>query len=54
MVLEWGTMDFGSAQMAKKSPLAEKLFSIEGVDRVFYGRGFISVCIKDETKWPNI
>ena len=44
-------MDFSSIRFTHISPLARKLFQIEGVIRVFYGKDFISVTKKDELDW---
>jgi hypothetical protein len=44
-------MDFSSIRFTHISPLARKLFSIDGVIRVFYGRDFISVTKKEEMDW---
>ena len=43
VVLESGTMDFRSASEATASPLAEKLFTIDGVEGVFFGFDFVSI-----------
>ena len=53
VVLEEGTRDFRSAQEAGDSPLAEKLFSVEGVEGVFFGFDFVSVT-KGDTEWQHI
>ena len=42
-VLETGTLDLRSRDAAAKSPLAERLFGIEGVNGVFFGSDFITV-----------
>lgn len=42
-VMETGTMDFGDSAAAQRSPLAQRLFEIEYVERVFFGSDFISV-----------
>ena len=49
VVMEKGTMDFASADTATPSPLAKRLFAIEGVERVFFGSDFVTV-----TKEPNL
>ncbi|CAE7569644.1 unnamed protein product [Symbiodinium necroappetens] len=46
---EAGTASFASFEEAKRSPLAERLFEVEGVTGVFFGSDFISVS-KDETQ----
>ena len=53
VVLEDGTMDFRSASDAEVSPLAHKLFTIEGVEGVFFGFDFVSVT-KGEADWQHI
>ena len=52
-VLESGTLDLRSPEAAAKSPLAERLFEIKGVDGVFFGSDFITVT-KDESDWPHL
>ena len=53
VVLEDGTMDFRSAAEAEQSPLAEKLFTIDGVEGVFFGFDFVSIT-KGDTDWQHI
>ncbi len=51
-VLEAGTADFPDGQSAVgKSPLAEALFSIEGISAVFFGSDFITVTKNDAMEW---
>lgn len=38
-----GTADFASAEAATRSPLATRLFALDGVARVFLGQDFITV-----------
>jgi Fe-S cluster biogenesis protein NfuA len=52
-VLETGTLDLRSAEDAAKSPLAERLFGINGVNGVFFGSDFITVS-KAEGDWPQL
>jgi Fe-S cluster biogenesis protein NfuA len=42
-VLDGGTMEFTSREDAARSPLAEKLFDVQGVTGVFYGSDFVTV-----------
>lgn len=44
-------MDYVSARFAHNSPLAMKLFDIDGVSRVFYAKDHISVGKKEEANW---
>lgn len=53
-VLGTGTADFASSEVAAKSPLAEALFSLPGVARVFLGADFITVTKTDETGWQAL
>ena len=46
-----GTMDYVSAKYADNSPLAQSLFSIEGITRVFYGGDHIAVGKQAEVGW---
>jgi len=46
-----GTADFPSADVAKRSPLADHLFGVEGVAGVFFGADFITVTKSDEKDW---
>ena len=53
VVLSSGTMDFRSAPEATASPLASRLFAVNGVTGVFFGTDFISVT-KGEAEWPHL
>ncbi len=48
MVMPHGTADFRDPDAAQQSPLAERLFQVDGVTGVFFGSDFVSVT-KDET-----
>jgi Fe-S cluster biogenesis protein NfuA len=52
-VLETGTLDLRDPTEAAKSPLAERLFAISGVDGVFFGSDFITVS-KSAGEWPQL
>ena len=52
-VLGDGTVDYRSKAEAAASPLASRLFEIEGVTGVFLGSDFISVT-KGDVEWPHI
>ena len=45
------TMDFSAMKFTHVSPMARKLFGIEGVNRVFYGKDFISVTKTEDVDW---
>ena len=50
-VVERGTADFGSASVASRSPLAERLFRVDGVERVFLGGDFVTVTKRSDKEW---
>lgn len=50
-VMPSGTADFTSVDAAKRSPLAERLFGIEGVNGVFLGMDFITVTKSGDRDW---
>ena len=52
-VLGAGTADFPTRESAAKSPLAQRLFEIEGVSGVFFGSDFITVS-KSTSDWPQL
>ena len=52
-VLAEGTLDMPSAEEAGQSPLAERLFEIDGVSGVFLGSDFITVT-KSAGEWPHL
>lgn len=47
-----GTVMFGSAMDAARSPLAKQLFRLQGVIGVFFGPDFITVTKGDDIDWP--
>jgi len=52
-VLESGTLDMRDPADAAKSPLAERLFAINGINGVFFGSDFITVS-KADGEWPQL
>jgi Fe-S cluster biogenesis protein NfuA len=52
-VLEGGTLEMRDAAEAAKSPLAERLFEIGGVNGVFFGSDFIAVS-KSAGEWHQL
>ncbi len=40
-----------SPRYTTNSPLARKLFNIDGVKRVFYGKDYISIAKADDIEW---
>jgi Fe-S cluster biogenesis protein NfuA len=51
VVMEKGTLDFAEAASARNSPLAKRLFAIEGVERVFFGADFVTVSKAADKDW---
>jgi len=49
-----GTADFKSKNLSQNSPLASRLFDIEGIDGVFLGSDFISVTKKENEEWFSL
>ncbi|WP_171175869.1 NifU family protein [Ruegeria sp. HKCCD8929] len=53
-VLEVGTADFPSSETATKSPLAARIFAVNGVTGVFFGNDFVTVTKADAVEWDHI
>lgn len=53
-VLQAGTADFPSLEAAETSPLAKRLFGVEGVVGVFFGPDFVTVTKDDAQDWTYI
>jgi len=53
-VLGEGTLDIVSPKDAAQSPLAERLFGIDGVHAVFLGSDFITVTKNEGKNWPEM
>jgi len=54
IILKTGTADFSSKDVASDSPLASRLFEIDGVSRVFLATDFISVTKDPQLDWNNL
>jgi Fe-S cluster biogenesis protein NfuA len=50
-VMTQGTADFKDPAAATRSPLAERLFQVQGVAGVFLGSDFVTVTKADEKDW---
>ncbi len=50
-VMGAGTANFPERESAGRSPLAERLFQIEGVTGVFLGSDFVTVAKADDKEW---
>lgn len=51
IVMTTGTADFRSADEGARSPLARRLFKLNGVEGVFFGRDFVSVTKEEVKDW---
>ena len=51
VVMEKGTVDFASVDTAGTSPLAKRLFAVDGVERVFFGADFVTVTKAADMDW---
>ena len=53
-VLKGGSVDFSSIESSSNSPLATRLFEIDGVSRVFLSSDFISVTKNSSLEWNSL
>ncbi|MGR3757251.1 MAG: NifU family protein [Tranquillimonas sp.] len=53
-VLDAGTADFPAPESAEKSPLASRLFAVDGVAGVFFGTDFVTVTKAPTVEWDHI
>ena len=53
-VMEQGTADFPDLDSANSSPLAKRLFALNGVTGVFLGNDFVTVTKQDSIDWEHI
>jgi Fe-S cluster biogenesis protein NfuA len=54
VIMTDGSADFANAAAALASPLAQRLFQIQGVERVFLGHDFITVSKTDGFEWVTL
>ena len=52
-VMAEGSADFPSPEGAEASPLATRIFAVDGVEAVFLGRDFVTVT-KGEAEWQHL
>ncbi len=50
-IMGQGTANFNDKETAVRSPLATRLFNVDGVDSIFLGSDFITVTKDDEQDW---
>lgn len=53
-VMPAGTADFTTVEAAANSPLAQRVFTVEGVSAVFFGPDFVTVTKTEGTDWNHI
>lgn len=53
-VLGGGGREFAGADAAATSPLAQALFAVEGVTRVYLGSDFLTITKGDAIEWPHL
>jgi Fe-S cluster biogenesis protein NfuA len=53
VVMQSGSADFPDRSGAEASPLADRIFAVDGVDAVFLGRDFVTVT-KGDVDWQHI
>ena len=53
-VLESGTADFPAPESVGPSPLASRLFAVDGVTGVFLGNDFVTVTKADAVDWDHV
>ncbi|TMV74457.1 NifU family protein [Thioclava sp. BHET1] len=53
-VLDAGTADFPSVESAEDSPLAIRIFAVEGVTGVFFGTDFVTVTKAEDLAWDHV
>ncbi len=53
-VLKTGSVDYSNKESSVSSPLASRLFEIDGVSRVFLSLDFISVTKETDLEWNNL
>lgn len=46
------SIEFLSGRDAHQSPLAKKMFAVDGVKTIFYGPDFLTVTKSEEAQWP--
>jgi Fe-S cluster biogenesis protein NfuA len=49
-----GVHDFPTSEAAVRSPLAQAIFAIDGVKRVYLGPDFVTVTKAETLEWPHV
>ena len=53
-IINNGSYNFPDKEKSKESPLAEKLFNIQNVKEVFFGKDFITISKNPDATWESI
>jgi Fe-S cluster biogenesis protein NfuA len=53
-VLGGGSRDYADAEAAAESPLAQAVFAVDGVERVYLGGDFLTVTKAEGIEWPHL
>lgn len=53
-LLQKGSVEFNSEEQAKGSLIAERLFTVDGLDQVFVGKNFISITKTADAGWEDV
>ena len=53
-VMPAGTADFPNVEAAANSPLAQRVFAVDGVTAVFFGPDFVTVTKEENIDWNHI
>jgi NFU1 iron-sulfur cluster scaffold homolog, mitochondrial len=53
-VLGQGSREYAEDEAANGSPLAQALFAIDGVERVYLGGDFITITKSESIEWPHL
>jgi len=54
VVLQTGTADFPSSEAGQSSPLARRIFAVDGVTGVFFGPDFVTVTKDEPVDWNHV
>jgi NFU1 iron-sulfur cluster scaffold homolog, mitochondrial len=53
-VLGQGSREYADADGAESSPLAQALFAVDGVERVYLGGDFLTITRSEGIEWPHL
>jgi Fe-S cluster biogenesis protein NfuA len=53
-VLGRGSREYAEAEAAAGSPLAQALFAVDGVERVYLGDDFLTITKSEGLEWPHL